>query len=203
MIRRMRSPIVLLMAVLGLILAPTTVAGQATPSTAEFRPACAAAAVDTSADNAASKDLPEWMTLPLSDARTGTEYRVADYLGCTLYVETMATWCLNCKMQLTNVQEAYPNLDPNRVVVIAISVETELSAEDLATYAEVSEFDFLFSVASVDMLKAIVDAFGRESIVPPSTPHVLVAPDGTVGDLRTGGTSPEEIVRLLTELSGS
>jgi len=102
-----------------------------------------------------------------------------------------------------HVAEALPQLDPERHVVIAISVETDLANEDLARYADNSNLDWIFSVASPDMLRAIVDEFGRDSIVPPSTPHVIVNADGTAGDLLTGLKGPDEIVELMNEASGT
>ncbi|MEJ7837893.1 MAG: hypothetical protein WKF81_03710 [Thermomicrobiales bacterium] len=75
---------------------------------------------------------------------------MSDFLGCTVFFETMATWCSNCLAQLNTVAEAVPQLDPDRHIVIAISVETELSAEDLANYADTNEFGWLFTVADAD-----------------------------------------------------
>lgn len=203
MTRWIRIRTIVAFTLLGLLLAPVAQAMDATPGAGGGLPECANSAGDSASNVETETDeLAEWLTLPLTDARTGVEYTIADYVGCTILVETMATWCINCLMQLTNVHEAFPNLDPDRFVVIAISIETELSAEELATYADNSEFNWLFSVASPDMLKAIVDEFGRTAIVPPSTPHVFIGPDGKVGDLRTGGTSAEDIVRIMTELGG-
>ena len=193
--------------------APTLASRQdGTPSTpAGDRPACAASSGDGATPAAeagtpavrAGTELAGWQTTPLTDARTGAAFTVADFLGCTVYVETMATWCGECRHQLENVADAVPGLDRDEFVVVAISVETDLDREDLAAYADEAGFDWLFSVATPDVLKAIVDDLGRGAIVPPSTPHVIVRPDGTYGDLLTGYTEPDEIVRLMTEASGA
>jgi hypothetical protein len=135
----------------------------------------------------------------MTDVRTGEDFLVSDFLGCTVYVETMATWCINCMIQMGNVAAALPDLDPEQHVMISISIETGLAPKDLAKYAENSDFDWMFSVASPEMLKAIVDVFGRDALVPSITPHVIVYPDGTTGSLRTGGASPEDIVDMMNE----
>ena len=198
-----------LVAMLVMALASTsaTTAQEATPPAGEQdRPACAATLDSTptaDTDDDADTDLADWQTMTLTDARTGDEFAVADFVGCTVYVETMATWCSTCRAQLEHVATAAEELDPDRFVFIAISVETEISDEDLARYADDASFDWLFSVARPDALKEIVDEFGRESIVPPSTPHLIVNPDGSYGALRTGGTPPEEIVELMTDASGA
>ncbi len=196
-----------LVAMLLMTLTSTTaaMAQDGTPPAGEqAQPTCAATldGTPTADSDAGADDLADWQTMTLTDARTGGEFAVGDFVGCTVYVETMATWCSNCRAQLENVAEAAKDLDPDRFVFIAISVETEISDEDLARYADDASFDWLFSVADPDALKTIVDELGREAIVPPSTPHLIVNPDGSYGDLRTGRTPPEEIVTLMTDASG-
>jgi len=190
-------------ALLGLAVAPGTVAQDATPPVGEGLPACANGSRANAAEGEDDPKLPEWQSLAMTNARTGEEFAIRDFLGCAVYVETMATWCVNCLMQMGHVAEALPSLDPDRHVVIAISVETDLPAEDLARYADNSNLDWIFSVASPEVLKAIVDEFGRDAIVPPSTPHVIVNPDGTASDLLTGLKGPDEIVELMNEASGT
>ncbi len=203
MTMRMVTRIFVFVALLGLAVAPGTVAQDATPPVGEGLPACVNGSRANAAEAEDAPELPEWQTLTMTNARTGEEFAVSDFLGCAVYVETMATWCLNCLMQMGNVAEALPNLDPDRHVVIAISVETDLPAEDLAQYADNSNLDWIFSVASPEVLKAIVDEFGRDAIVPPSTPHVIVNPDGIASDLLTGLKGPDEIVELMNEASGT
>jgi thiol-disulfide isomerase/thioredoxin len=200
---RMVTRIFVFVALLGLAVAPGTVAQDATPPVGEGLPACANGSRANAAEGEDDPKLPEWQSLAMTNARTGEEFAIRDFLGCAVYVETMATWCVNCLMQMGHVAEALPSLDPDRHVVIAISVETDLPAEDLARYADNSNLDWIFSVASPEVLKAIVDEFGRDAIVPPSTPHVIVNPDGTASDLLTGLKGPDEIVELMNEASGT
>ncbi|CAA9564082.1 MAG: hypothetical protein AVDCRST_MAG49-2748 [uncultured Thermomicrobiales bacterium] len=179
--------------------APAVTAQEATPPAAETdRPACAttlgAAGTPTAADDA---DLAGWQTVPLTDARTGDAFTVGDFLGCAVFVDMMATWCPSCRQQMEYVAAAAKELDPDQFVFLSISVETELVNKDLARYADDASFDWRFSVATPDALKAIVDEFGREAILPPSVPHVIVEPDGTYGDLHTGYSEPDEIVELM------
>ena len=139
-------------------------------------------------------DLPAWQTMPLTDARTGETFTLADYVGKTVFVETMATWCTNCRQQLGNVKSAVANADIDQVVFIAISVETDLAAETLAQYAEDNGFGWTFAVASPDLVRALADTFGPTIANPPATPHFLIHPDGSHGDLVTGFESGDAIL---------
>ena len=178
---------------------------QASPTASGATPpSCAVSATTSGSPSAGANDArPAWQTMAMTDVRTGRQFAIGDFRGCTVYVETMATWCGECRHQLGNVAEAEKSLDRDRFVFIAISVETDLSPADLASYAKDAGFDWVFSVGSPAMLKALVDEFGRGAIVPPSTPHVIVAPDGSFGDLHTGYSQPDELVRLMTAASGA
>ena len=77
-------------------------------------------------------DRPVWHDLPLTNARTGETFRLSDFTGKTVYVEPMATWCINCRMQPGMVREARARVAPDRFVFVALSVETSLSNAQLA-----------------------------------------------------------------------
>ncbi len=144
----------------------------------------------------AMMDLAAWQTLPLVDARTGESFTLADYSGRTVFVEPMATWCSNCRQQLTNVQQARTNPMTADSVFVALSVETSLSDEELARYADQFGFDWTFAVATPEMLQALAEEFGRSVANPPSTPHFVISPDGSFTELFTGIQSADEIAAL-------
>ena len=143
---------------------------------------------------------PAWMTAELTDACSGETFALADFAGKTLYVEPMATWCVNCREQLARTGDAFAQLaeaERSDVVLLALSSEVGLPREDLAAYAEASELPFIFAVMPEEMLKAMADDLDQEIAVPPAAPHLIVAPDGTVGELRTGGASVEDLLALF------
>ena len=140
---------------------------------------------------------PAWQTTKLTDVRTGKTFTLADLTGKTVFVENMATWCSNCATQLRYVKEAQAKLDPNKVVFIGLSVESDLKPADLASYAEKAGLNFPFAVLNAEQLKLMVDAFGFTAINPPSTPHFVIRPDGTVSKLLTGYEDANALVKSL------
>ena len=142
-------------------------------------------------------DLPVWMKLPLTNARTGETMTFADLKGKTVFVETMATWCPNCRTQLGNVKAAHAATSNPDVVFIAISVETDLPAEQLAKYADENGFNWFFAVSSPELLVELVNAFGQTIANPPATPHFIIQPDGSIGTLITGFEESEQILAGL------
>lgn len=143
-----------------------------------------------------------WLDLPLTDAVTGETFALSELQGSVVLVETMATWCGNCRRQLGNLRQAIADLGGEvapgvPVVAVAVSVERGLDPASLAAYAEREGFAFRFVVADDALLRALADRFGRVALNPSSTPHVVIAPDGAVGPLTTGFTTPAAIVALL------
>jgi hypothetical protein len=155
---------------------------------------------------ASDHEAPVWMTTELTDACSGQSFTLADFAGKTLYVEPMATWCTNCYGQLTRVRDAVaqiPAAERSEIVLVALSSEIGLPREDLARYAQKSGFPMIFAVMPEPMLKAMVDDLGREVAVPPAMPHLIVGPDGTIGELHTGGTSADDLLALFTAVQNT
>lgn len=141
-------------------------------------------------------DLAAWQEIELVDA-DGEVFTFADLLGRPVFVETFATWCGNCRRQLGDTNRAADQAG-DEAVFVALSVETDLDPADMAEYADEQGFEHVrFAVMTPEMLAAVNDAFGNTALNPPSTPHLTVAPDGTVGDLATGFESPESILASL------
>ena len=153
-------------------------------------------------DAQAMANLPAWQTLPLTDARTGEQIVLANLAGKTVFVETMATWCTNCRQQLNNVAAARAQLGNDEVVFIAVSVETNIAATDLAQYATDNNFEWTFAVSTPEMLVELASAFGQTIANPPATPHFIIRPDGSVTDLITGIDSPEQLIQDLQAAQG-
>lgn len=138
-------------------------------------------------------ELAAWQTIEITDVG-GVTFTLADYGGQPVLIETFATWCVNCRAQLADTQEAAARLG-SEAAVVALSVETELSPADVADYAGDNGFtDIRFAVMSPELLVAFADAFGTTVANPPSTPKVIVDAAGRAGELSTGPASTDDLV---------
>jgi thiol-disulfide isomerase/thioredoxin len=143
-----------------------------------------------------------WQQLVLTNARTGETFTFADFAGKTVFVEPMATWCSNCRQQLGNVSAAKAQLNSDEVVFVALSVETNISDAELAQYADAAGFDWLFAVATPELLQGLVSTFDRTITNPPSTPHFIIRPDGSTTALVTGIEPPELLIEAINAARG-
>jgi thiol-disulfide isomerase/thioredoxin len=146
---------------------------------------------------------PTWVSMELTDARTGAVFTLHDLRGRTVFLEPMATWCGSCRRQLVELREVVAELDPERFAFIGLSVETVLDPAELVRYADAHGFDWTFAVATPELLRALTESFGFSVTNPPATPHVVIGPDGSVGDLATGFHTADRLVATLEEAAAA
>ena len=156
---------------------------------------------EESIDHATAVKRPAWQQIALTDARTGKQFTLADYAGKTVFVEPFATWCSNCRRQLGYVQSAYSILG-DEAVFIALSVEPNISNEELVDYANKQGFEYTFAAMPPEMLQELSALFGRTIANPPATPHFIVRPDGSTTELVTGFEEPEVLVEQIESTVG-
>ena len=183
-----------------LVAALFTIAALLLISPAAAAPADAPAALPAgSAALGPAAARPDWHALPLMDARTGQTFTLADLDGKTVYVEPMATWCTNCRGQMGLIRDqVLAQLDPERTVLVGLSVETDLPPEKLAAYVDAQGFSWTFAVMTPDLLQALSTQFGLTVANPPAIPHFVIGPDGTTSDLRTGFHTADKLLAELT-----
>ncbi|UCG24363.1 MAG: redoxin family protein [Chloroflexota bacterium] len=159
-------------------------------------------AAETVDEVAMNPDAPAWQQLALTNARTGESFTLADFAGKTVFVEPMATWCTNCRRQLTHVKQAKTELAADDVVFVGLSVETAIDNGSLANYADEAGFDWHWAVLTPEMLQALAGEFGQTIANPPATPHFIIRPDGSTTDLVTGVETAEQIVAQIEAARG-
>lgn len=185
-------------AIVEVTLPPTEIPQESDPAT----PTAETAAAQEAEQPAANANLPAIQTVSLTNAATGEAFTLADFAGKTVLVEPMATWCTNCRAQLGNVIQAKNQLGSD-FVFVGLSVGENITDADLATYANRQGFDLIFAVASAEMLSELTNSFGRASLTPPSTPHFIIRPDGSMTELFTGSKNSDTLVSLLNEAAGA
>jgi thiol-disulfide isomerase/thioredoxin len=159
--------------------------------------------VDDDAMDVLAVERPAWQNHPLTDARSGEIFTLGGFEGKTVFVETMATWCGNCRQQLTNLRDARAQIAADDIVYIGLSVETNISDEALARYADNAGFDWTFAVIPVDLLRQLADEFGRTITSAPATPSFFIYADGSFSELSAGRVkSTQQLVELLNSARG-
>jgi hypothetical protein len=140
-----------------------------------------------------------WRTLPLQDSRTGETFTINDLHGTLVAIEPMAIWCSNCRIQQLEAAAALDAMADPDIVYISIDVDPNERVGDLAEYADRWGFTWRFVVAAPDVARSLADEFGPQVLSPPSTPLILVGPDGVVVHQSFGIHGAGDLVELLTQ----
>jgi len=151
----------------------------------------------------AGADRPAWMSTSLTNATTGAIFTLADYPEKTVYVEFMATWCTNCRIQQGNVRDVRAKLNADNYVFVSLSVEPKDTTPGLAQYMVQYNYPWTFAIVPPDMLKELVEQFGQSITNPTATPHLIIAPSGSVSQLSTGIHTTDQLSSELTTAAGA
>ena len=179
--------------------APTTPAPSASPTaTATASVSETSTPAQTTSPSAAPSD--PLLAVELTDVRTGDVFTLAQLAADegTVLLEPMAIWCSSCRAQQHEVVEAHAMGD---FTSVSLDVDLTELPEDLAAYADREGWGWRFAMADADLYRLLQDRFGRAATNPPSTPLIVIEPDGTVRPLEFG-TGIRSADELLAELGG-
>lgn len=178
---------------LGAIVVATAACSTPPPSTSVASDTPSPSAVTSAGAKTAPKLDQAWATAILTDVTTGRTFRIADLVatGRVVFVETMAIWCSNCRAQQEEATVAFEELNPDRVVWVAIDVESSETAQALASYRDQNGFPFTYVIADKNLARALAADLGDTVLSPPSVNVIVIGTDGRVTHLRGHRTAAE------------
>jgi len=174
---------------------PTDQAAPATDPKPGTEPTPGAEPTPASPDPAA----PVWRTAVLRDVVSGAEFRIDDLRGQVVAIEPMAIWCVNCRLQQREARTALASFDSSNVFYLSLDVDPREREPDLAAYSAAQEFPWHFAVASPDVARSLADEFGDQVLSPPSTPLIVIGPDGDVVHQSFGSMAAADLAQLLQQ----
>ena len=148
------------------------------------------------ADDKAERN--SWMSVELTDVRTGETFRISDFIGTPVLLETFAVWCSTCKKQQDEIERLHDKLGDD---VVSISVDTDPN-EDRSKVKEHTErygFNWRFAVDVDDFGRMLVDDFGVNVVNAPSAPVILIDEKGHAELLRFGVKKADELENTIEE----
>lgn len=141
---------------------------------------------------------PGWYGMELTDVNTGSIFRLADLQGKVILVETMAVWCSNCFRQQLEVKALHDLIgDREDFVSLGIDIDPNESVPQLTGYVKENGFDWLYTVASSELINEISDLYGPQFLNPPSTPMLIIDKQGEANLLPFGIKSANELLEFL------
>jgi hypothetical protein len=140
-----------------------------------------------------------WRSTELTDVRSGETFTIDGLAGKLVAIEPMAIWCSNCRIQQREAVTALAALASDDLVYVGIDVDPNEQVDALSAYAEEQGFDWPFAVASKDVARSLAAEFGDQVLSPPSTPLILIGPDGTAIETHFGIRDAAELEALFQQ----
>lgn len=146
-------------------------------------------------------DAPAWLSATLMDVNTGKNFRLSDFKGKVILVETMAMWCPTCLRQQKEVKALHEKLGMDEdLVSIALDIDPNENGEALKGYAAENGFEWLYAVSPVEVSRELGNLYGAQFLNPPSAPILVIDRHGVVHPLPFGLKSAEDLLSMLQPL---
>ena len=148
------------------------------------------------ASGCTSKSLPaarDWMDIELSDVRTGQTFRISDFNGKPILLESFAVWCPTCLRQQNEIKNVKSS-EGDDIVHISLDTDPNEDVNKVREHLDSHDFDWYFAVAPIELTNALVDDFGLSVVNAPSAPVILICEDQSSRMLRNGVKSADDLI---------
>jgi cytochrome oxidase Cu insertion factor (SCO1/SenC/PrrC family) len=140
---------------------------------------------DDNADEAVN--IPDWFNVELTDVNTGETFRIADFQGKVVLIETMAVWCPTCARQAKEIQTVHEMLgERDDFVSVTLDVDPNETEEILKGYTEQYGFDWKYAVSPHEVNRALGNLYSAQYLNPPVSPLLIIDQQGRAYGLPFG-----------------
>jgi len=140
--------------------------------------------------------LPAWADYELVDAVSGEVFRVADFAGQPILIESFAVWCSICLRQQREMKRL-SELDGGAVIHISLDTDPNEDLDKVRDHALRHEFTWLYAVSPIEMTDALIADFGLTVVNAPRAPVVFINSEGEAELLPNGVKTAEELAELI------
>jgi len=145
--------------------------------------------------------MPAWFNVEMTDVNTGTRFRISDFTGKVVLVDTMAVWCPTCQGEMSQVAQLPAMIGPasSDLVRISLDVDPNEDATILKKFADKNKFDWIIAVAPIEVGRFLATHYDEQYLNPPTQPMLFVDRTGGVYGLPFGIKSALSIQKTLAQ----
>ena len=136
---------------------------------------------------------PAWMEIELTDVVTGETFKISDFKGKPILLESFAVWCPTCLAQQKEVKKV-KQIEGENIVHISLDTDPNEDEDRVREHIEKNELDWYFAVSPVELTQALIDEFGLNFVSAPRAPVAIICEDQSTRFLRNGIKSAEELI---------
>jgi cytochrome oxidase Cu insertion factor (SCO1/SenC/PrrC family) len=134
-----------------------------------------------------------WMNIELTDVATGQTFKLSDFKGKPVLLESFAVWCPTCLRQQKEMQKL---LAGEGDAIIHVSLDTDPNEDEakVKEHLERNGLDWYFAISPIELTEALIDDFGLSIVSAPSAPVVLICEDQSTRFLKDGVKSADTLL---------
>lgn len=139
-----------------------------------------------------------WKNFELEDVNSGEKFRISDFSGTPVLLESFAVWCPTCTKQQNEIKALHDEIG-DEFISISIDPDPNEDAEKVVKHTEKHGFDWRYAISPSELTIALKDEFGLKIVNAPSVPVVLICGDGSFRLLSSSRV--KKVDELKTEIA--
>ena len=136
---------------------------------------------------------PAWMDIELTDVTTGQRFKISDFKGKPILLESFAVWCPTCLRQQKEIKKVKER-EGDAIVHISLDTDPNEDEDKVREHLERNGLDWYFAVSPIELTRALIDDFGLNVVNAPQSPVILIYEDQSAVLLRSGVKTADELL---------
>jgi thiol-disulfide isomerase/thioredoxin len=133
------------------------------------------------------------MDVELADVGTGEKFRISDFKGKPVLLESFAVWCPTCLKQQQEIRKLKAS-EGDAIIHISLDTDPNEDEAQVKEHMERNGLDWYFAVAPAELTQDLIEDFGLTVVSAPSAPVVLICADQSTRLLKNGVKSADTLL---------
>ncbi len=125
--------------------------------------------------------------------KTGKNFKISDFKGKPILLESFAVWCPTCTEQQKKTKELHSKVG-DAIIHISLDTDPNEDEERIREHVETNGFDWYYAVSPIEFTRALIDEYGMNIVNAPGVPMILICEDQSTRFLRKGIKSPDVLL---------
>ena len=138
----------------------------------------------------------DFLDVQLMDVNTGKLFKLSDFTGKKILLETFAVWCPTCTRQQQQLAGLHNKLGDD-VVIISLDVDPNEDELKIIQHTRQNNFDWIYAISPPELTQMLIRKFGTVVVVAPLTPIILINEDQDAKLLGRGVKSSSQLEEVL------
>lgn len=134
-----------------------------------------------------------WLDTELTDARTGKKFRISDFKGKPVLLESFAVWCPTCLKQQKEI-EKLADEKGDEIIHISLDTDPNEDIDKVIDHVKRNGFDWFYAISPIEMTRELTKVFGLTFVNAPSAPVVLICADQSYRFLQRGVKKSDKLL---------